>query len=138
MINFQDKGLLVTTQIKQKNGRWLIFAKTEGMLSKEEKDFLVYWEANRDKHKKTFRQWLIGLPIGLLLGVPIFLNYASGWYRRAGMVAGGQSSPVVIVIAILAIITFMAIFYKRYQWEQYEQRYHELKAQEKRESQSKQ
>lgn len=103
------------------------------MLTKEEKDFLVYWETNRDRQKKTFRQWLIGLPIGLLFGLPILLNYATGWYRRAGM-AGSQSSPLVIIIAILAIITFMAIFYKQYQWDQYEQRYRELKAQEKREA----
>ncbi|KYP12892.1 hypothetical protein [Flavihumibacter sp. CACIAM 22H1] len=97
------------------------------MLSQEEKDFLVYWEKNRDRQKKTFRQWLIGLPIGLLLGLPIFLNYVLGWYKRAGMVAGSQFNPLVLIIALLAIVTFMAIFYKQYQWDQYEQKYRELK-----------
>lgn len=103
------------------------------MLSQEEKDFLVYWEQNRDRQKKTFRQWLIGLPIGLLLGVPIFINYATGWYKRAGMVAGSQFNPIVLIIALLAIVTFMAIFYKQYQWDQYEQRYWELKKGETKE-----
>ncbi|MBL7767465.1 MAG: hypothetical protein JNK20_00745 [Flavipsychrobacter sp.] len=107
------------------------------MLTKEEKDFIVYWEQNRERQKKTFRQWLIGLPIGLLFAVPIFLNYALGWYKRAGMVAGSQSSPLILIIAILAIITFMAIFYKQYQWDQYEQRYRELKVQQDREGSDK-
>lgn len=100
------------------------------MLTQEEKDFITYWEANRDKQKRTFRQWLVGLPIGLLFGVPIFLNYALGWYKRAGMVAGSQFNPMVLIIAILAIITFMAIFYKQFQWDQYEQKYRELKSKE--------
>lgn len=102
------------------------------MLTTEEKAFLRYWEQHRSSQKKTFRQWLIGLPIGLLFGVPILLNYATGWYKRAGM-AGSQVSPAVLIIAILAIISFVAIFYKRFQWEQYEQKYRELKAKEDQE-----
>jgi hypothetical protein len=53
------------------------------------------------------------------------------------MVAGSQSSPLILIIAILAIITFMAIFYKQYQWDQYEQRYRELKVQQDREGSDK-
>lgn len=100
------------------------------MLSQEEKDFIVYWEANRLKQKKYFRSWLVGLPVGLLFGIPIVLNYATGWYKRAAMVAGTKFNPMVLIIAILLIITFSAIFYRQHQWEQHEQKYRELKQQE--------
>ena len=100
----------------------------ENKLTKEERDFILYWETNRGKQKKVFRQSLIGLPIGLLLGVPIFLNYITTWHKRATMVAGTQFNPMVLIIAILLIITFVAIFHKQLQWEHREQRYRELKA----------
>jgi hypothetical protein len=70
------------------------------------------------------------LPVGLLFGVPIFLNYTTSWHKRANMVAGTQFNPLVLVVAILLIVTFVAIFHKRLQWEQREQRYRELKARE--------
>jgi uncharacterized membrane protein len=101
------------------------------MLSKEEKDFIVYWEANRDRRKKVFRQWLIGIPMGMLFGIPVLVSYLSGsWYKRAFMVAGSQFNPLVLLVAVLLIITFTAIFYKQFQWEQHEQKYRELKARE--------
>ncbi|MBC6489936.1 hypothetical protein ACFSQD_06390 [Flavihumibacter stibioxidans] len=100
------------------------------MLTQEEKDFILYWETNRDRRKKLFRQLLVGIPMGLLFGVPIVLNYVLGWYKRANMVSGSQSSPLVLLVAILLIISFVAIFYKQHQWEQYEQKYRELKQKE--------
>lgn len=102
----------------------------ENKLTQEERDFILYWETNRGKQKKVFRQWLIGLPIGLLFGVPIFLNYTTTWHKRATMVAGTQFNPMVLIIAVLLITTFVAIFHKQLQWEQREQRYRELKARE--------
>jgi integral membrane sensor domain MASE1 len=103
------------------------------MLSEEEKKFLVYWEAHRSIEKRTMKQWLIGLPAGLLLGIPILINFFSGWYKRADMDLNSQLSnrdfnPLVLLIAILLIISFMAIFSKRHRWEMNEQRYRELKA----------
>ncbi len=98
------------------------------MLSREEKDFIAYWEQNRLRQKNLFRSWLVGLPAGLLIAVPIILNYATGWYKRAAMVAGSQFNPLVLVIALLLIVTFSAIFYKQHEWERHEQKYRELKA----------
>jgi membrane protein YdbS with pleckstrin-like domain len=100
------------------------------MLSRKEQDFIAYWEANRTKQKKLFRQWLIGLPVGLLFAVPVLINYITGWHKRAVMVAGASFNPLILLIAVMAIITFSAIFYKQHQWDQLEQRYHELKARE--------
>lgn len=97
------------------------------MLSNEEKTFMAYWEQNRLKQKKTFYQLLIGLPLGLILALPIIINYLSGWHKRATMVGNAQSSPLVLIIAVLAIAVFFSIFHKRHRWEMNEQRYLELK-----------
>ena len=107
----------------------------EIMLSEREKQFIEYWEANRDKEKKTNRQLLIGLPIGLLFTIPILLSVFSAkfWYKRADMEAN-STSPTVLLVAVLVIAVFIAIFYKRHQWEMKEQQYQELKAKERRET----
>ena len=103
------------------------------MLNEQERQFLVYWEANRLREKKLNKQLLMGLPIGLLFAVPVLVLLFSGkfWYTRANMEANSQSSPVILMIAVICIAVFVAVFYKRHQWEQREQHYLELKAREK-------
>ena len=97
------------------------------MLSKEEDTFIVYWEKNRLRRKKTMRQFLLGIPAGLLIVVPIIINVGSGWYRRANMEANSdEASPMVLFIALLLIVGFTAIFWQKHQWDQLEQRYQEL------------
>lgn len=104
------------------------------MLTKEEKDFLMYWEANRLNKKKFLRQFSIGLPLGVLLAGAVFINLLSGWYKKADMVIRSNSSILVtILIALLAIAVFLTIFSSRHKWEQNEQRYLELKAKENKE-----
>lgn len=100
------------------------------MLTEKEKQFLAYWEANRVKEKKMIRQLLIGIPVGILFAIPILILLLSGklWYKRADAVANTQLNPVVLLIAVALIIAFMAIFYKRHQWEMKEQYYKQLKA----------
>lgn len=95
---------------------------------------MTWWEAHRDSEKRTFRQWLVGLPAGLLLGIAIFLNFSSGWNKQAAYVANASFNPVVLIIATLVIITFVAIFSKRYKWEVNEQKYRELKEKESKEA----
>jgi hypothetical protein len=99
------------------------------MLTQQEKDFIVYWEQNRQKQKKTYRQLLVGIPIGFLFAIPILINFVSGWDKHAEMIANTNNfNPLVLVIALLLIICFVAIFSKHHQWEMREQRYQELKA----------
>src|SRR5580700_8452601 len=99
------------------------------MLTQREKDFIRYWEANRLRRKKVFRQFLIGIPIGLLFVIPIIINFSSGWYKRADMEAHSSDfNPMVLFVALLLIVGFTAIFYQRHKWDQYEQRYRELTA----------
>lgn len=104
------------------------------MLTEQEEKFLVYWEKNKDKEKSVFKQISLGLPIGLLIGIGIILNFVSGWYTRATMVANSQSTPLVLIFAVILIAFFCSIFYKRHQWEMNDQRYQELKI--KKESQN--
>lgn len=94
---------------------------------------MVWWEARREREKKGLVQWYVGLPVGLLFAVPIALNYSLGWYKRANMFAQTHFNPMVLVVALMAIVTFIGIFYKRHQWDQQEQRYQEMKAKQKRE-----
>src|SRR5580704_7193539 len=97
------------------------------MLTQREKDFIQYWESNRLRRKKIVRQFLVGIPIGLLFVIPITINFASGWDKRAQMEANSQEfNPIVLLVALLLIVGFTAIFYQRHQWDQYEQRYREL------------
>jgi len=96
------------------------------MLTQEEERFIEYWKKNRKKEKKTFRQLLIGLPIGLTFAVAILAIFSSGWYERANMVAYGSSSPYLFIVAVFLIAGFLAIFSKKFRWEQNEQHYIEL------------
>ena len=97
------------------------------MLTQREKDFIVYWQKNRDRQKRVFWQFLVGIPLGLLFTIPIFINFASGWFKRAAMVANtGDFNPLVLLVALAAIIAFVAIFSKKHQWEMREQEYREL------------
>ena len=100
------------------------------MLTEEEQKFIIYWEDNRLKEKKKLKQLLLGLPIGLLFTLPVLLLLFSGryWYRKADMIANTKLNPVVLLIAIMIIVIFVAVFYKQHEWEMKEQQYLELKA----------
>src|SRR3954454_16965090 len=104
------------------------------MLTEEEEKFLTDWEKNRNKKTTLLSQISFGLPLGLLISVGILLNYVSGWYTRATMVANGESTPLVLIIAVILITIFCSIFYKRYSHEMNEQRYLELLYKKKQEN----
>lgn len=97
-------------------------------LSEAEKQYIEYWEQNRLREKKTLNQLLIGLPLGVLFAAPVLLNLFGGWYKRADMQANAQMNPVVLLIAVLLIIVFVAIFSRKHKWEMKEQQYREFLA----------
>jgi len=108
---------------------WLYFCNMAYSLTEEEKKFVDYWTKNREREKKTFRQLLVGLPIGLVFAIPIVINFSSGWYKRADMWARAHtddSTGTVLIIAALIIVVFVAIFSRKYRWERYEQQYREI------------
>lgn len=96
------------------------------MLTSEELKFVEYWKKNRTNEKRLVRQFLVGLPLGLVFAIFILINFLSGWFKRANMTAFSNANPIVLVIAILAIVVFFAIFYKMHQWDLKEQQYLEL------------
>lgn len=101
------------------------------MLSSNDEAFLQYWEKNRSKEKKVMRQLLVGMPLGLLISGGIMFSLDLGWYSRANMVASSQTNPYILLIAVLAIAIFTAIFYKKFKWDMNEQHYLELLAKKK-------
>jgi hypothetical protein len=107
------------------------------MLTDEEENFIKYWSANREKQKRTFRQFLLGIPLALLFVIPISLNFFSGWYKRAKMITSTSDfNPGVILVAFLLIIGFIAVFSRKFKWDQFEQRYIELLAKKEKQDNS--
>ncbi len=97
------------------------------MLTENEAAFVQYWEQNRSRQKKLIYQLLVGLPIGLLLSGIIAFNFYSGWYKEADAISNGpRFNPIVLLVALLMISVFVAIFSKKFQWDQREQKYKEL------------
>jgi membrane protein YdbS with pleckstrin-like domain len=99
------------------------------MLTKQEENFIRYWENNRSRKKKFLRQFSIGLPLSVLIVVVLFFNVFSGWYERADMVLRSNSSLIIVIlIAVVGISVFVTVFASRHKWDQNEQRYQELKS----------
>lgn len=98
------------------------------MLSRENEEFLAYWEKEGASQRTSLRPLLAGLSAGLAIGIAVALLLESGWYERASMVANSRLSSVVLVLAIAILSVFMGIFYRKFRWEMMEQRYQELKA----------
>jgi uncharacterized membrane protein len=99
------------------------------MLDEEEKNFIEYWKDNRLKKKKVLKQLSVGLPLGVLIVSAIFINFFSGWDKRAQMVINADPSLIlVLVIASLLIVVFITIFSARHKWDLNEQHYKELLA----------
>ncbi len=96
------------------------------MVTDQEKLFIKYWEDNRDKQKKVFYQLLIGLPIGLVFAFPVILSVIfHDWYKQMTFISDSQIT--VILITVLGIAVFFALFRMKFKWEENEQRYKELK-----------
>ncbi len=115
------RGLTLPAHTGIDSGRLLI------MLTEEEKKFIEYWKENRLRKKKIFRNLSVGLPLGVLLVSAIFINFFSGWYKRADMMLRADVSIVpVLLVAILLIVVFVTIFSARHRWDMNEQKFNEL------------
>lgn len=102
------------------------------MLNDREKIFVDYWEKHREKESHFLFQLMTGLPVGLMFALPILFILFTGkyWFKRADMAAHAELNLGVVVGAVLFIAIFVAVFYKRHQWEMKEQQYKELKSKE--------
>lgn len=96
------------------------------MITDQEQLFINYWEANRNKQKKIFYQLAWGLPIGLVFAFPVLLSVLfHDWYKS--MIYISASQVTIILITVLGIAVFFALFRMKFKWEENEQRYKELK-----------
>lgn len=97
-------------------------------LTKEEERFISFWEQNRYRKKKVFRQLSIGLPMAVILIAAIFINFFSGWFKRADAVLRREQSSLILVliVASLIIVVFIVIFSVKHKWDLNEQLYREL------------
>ncbi len=101
------------------------------MITEQEKLFINYWQANRDKQKKTWYQLAWGLPLGLVFAFPVLLSVIfDDWYKQMVFISGSQIT--VILIAVLGIAVFFALFRMKFKWEENEQLYKELKFKEQK------
>ena len=101
------------------------------MLTKDEKLFLEYWEKNRDKQKRFMHQLAAGLPMGLIFALPVLIAVIfHNWYKSMIYISGSQI--IVIIIGVLGIAVFFAMFRMKFKWENNEQLYKELKFKEQK------
>ena len=97
------------------------------MLTQEEQNFIRYWEQQRLRKKQFLRKFSIGLPLGVLIALGLFINILSGWYKKADMELRSNSSLIItIVIAVIGIVLFITLFSSHHKWDQNEQHYKEL------------
>src|ERR1700712_1157212 len=99
------------------------------MLTNDEKLFLEYWEKNRDTQKRFMHQLTVGLPMGLIFALPVLIAVIfHNWYKS--MIYISSSQVIVIIIGVLGIAVFFAMFRMKFKWENNEQLYKELKFKE--------
>ena len=97
------------------------------MLTDEEIRFVKYWEKQRIRKKSTIWQLAIGLPLAVTIVGAIFINFISGWYKRADNILQSNSSLILVLLAAaLLIVAFVVIFSIHHKWDMNEQRYKEL------------
>lgn len=102
------------------------------MLTEDENRFILYWEENRLKKKKVWRQLSVGMPLGTALAGAILISIFSGW-NKAGTVLQFDPQLMMIVLAgVLMIVVFIVIFSARHKWDMNEQHYRELLAKKTR------
>lgn len=101
------------------------------MLSEDEQRFFAYWQKNREDEARFSRKLLRGIPSALIFAVPILLlliviyMFLPEWYSKFGFQL--QSNIAVIIVALCIIVVFVGYFKMHFRWEEYEQKYLELK-----------
>jgi hypothetical protein len=105
------------------------------MLTQQEKDFVRYWELNREREGRWPHQLLSGLPLGICFGVPVLISFIfRSWYKWLPYVSNDEL--LFIAIGVLCIILFYAFFRSQFMWDRKQQQYLEIKAREARDSHS--
>ena len=96
-------------------------------MSPEDEGFIRYWEQQRMRKKQFLRNFSIGLPLGVMIALALFINIMSGWYKKATIELRSNSSLIItILVAVVGIVVFITLFSARHKWDQNELHYQEL------------
>jgi hypothetical protein len=110
------------------------------MITEKEKQFLRYWEANKDIEDRFLNKMLGGLPMAIIFGLPVILSvlvvriFFPDWYMKISQTTPGMF--ISAIIAVVCIVLFYSFFRMQYKWEMNEQLYQELKFKESKEDQT--
>lgn len=102
------------------------------MITEKDRQFIVYWEQERDKLSSVRSKLLTGLPMAIMFSLPVILLvftvriFLPEWYTRISNTSTGTF--ITIVLALFICILFFAYFRMHYKWEMNEQLYRELKS----------
>jgi hypothetical protein len=105
------------------------------MLTQKEADFIVHWEQVREKQSTFASKLLRGLPMAMLLWLPILFLVpgiyvlSPDWYTK--IAKDINSGTITILIAVLLSVVFYAYVRMHFKWEMNEQLYQELKGKQK-------
>jgi membrane protein YdbS with pleckstrin-like domain len=99
-------------------------------LNQEEKDFMDYWSQHRDHEAKFSTRLMKGLPTGLRFALVIALftiaARVTGLHKQMTFITTG--AMIMILLAVLGIVLFYAVFTRTHRWDMNEQQYQSLKA----------
>jgi succinate dehydrogenase hydrophobic anchor subunit len=107
------------------------------MLSEKDKQFIAYWEKERERLNNVTVKLVSGLPMAILFCVPILLFITAvylffpEWYTKVSNNMSG--SMVAIIVALVICVFFFSYFRMHYKWEMNEQLYRELKQKQQQE-----
>jgi hypothetical protein len=96
------------------------------MLTEEENNFLRYWEDNRLKKKKIWKQLSVGLPLGVALAGAMLISIYSGWNTSSSALKINPTLMYLVLAGVLLVVVFIVIFSAKHRWDMNEQHYKEL------------
>jgi cbb3-type cytochrome oxidase subunit 3 len=106
------------------------------MLTDKEKQFLVYWEKNREAESGFASKMLRGFPMAILFALPVILSvvvvrlFLPEWYTKISKTSPGMF--VTVIFAVIMITLFYAVFRMHSKWEQNEEVYKHLLLKQKK------
>lgn len=98
-------------------------------LNEEEKKFISFWEREKDRRKKWSYLLVHNLRMGILFGAPIALFFMLEAPRHRSLIT--HTDLVLIMICIVLIIAFYAVFRGYSKWDQSNAHYEILKMRER-------
>lgn len=111
------------------------------MLTEKEKQFIFYWEKNREAQSAFASKLLRGFPMAILFSLPVLLSvvvvrlFFPEWYTKISATSPGMF--LTVIFAVIAITLFYAVFRMHSKWEHNEEVYKRLLLKQKKQDSNK-